>query len=1395
MPIEPDTEIFRLRRALRDLVSMSTMPAAWAARKPSEIAAGLGDVLIGSLQLDFAFVRLSDPTRSTAVEVARGHAWKAFPEWLQQNRGGFRWLTRWEVIPDVGGSAEPCRGLVVPIGVEAEAGVVAAACGRADFPGEIDLLLLSVAANHAATAFQSALAEQELRQVRSVLETKVSERTSELRRATADLQTILDASPVGVALFDKDRAVQRCNRAFERILGWRADEIAGRPASVLKIKDCQPSPLAGRLDGGEAFANVETRLARKDGTEFDAAVSCAFLQDESGSRAGFVGTIQDISDYKRTDEALRRSEAYLAEAQRLTHTGSWAYSTRTGEPTHSSEEHSRLFGFGPEMGRPSAEDFRQRIHPEDRAGASEIRDRAIREKTGTDHTLRALLPDGTIRHIHTVSHPVFGASGELVEMIGTSMDVTERKQLDDERERLLAGERAALADAVAAQQRFRDLVNSVEGIVWEAEVPSFQFLFVSKQAERILGYPVERWLSEPTFWADHLHRGDREWTVRFREQAVAEKRDHDFEYRMVAADGRPVWVRDLATVVVQKDRPTRLRGVIVDITERKRAEEDRRAHLSFFESMDRINRAIQGTNDLEQMMSSVLDEVLSIFHCDRAWLIYPCDPEATSYGVPMEQTRPEFPGAFSLGHDVPMDPGTAEMFEAMRASSGPLQFGPGSEHRMPEEVAKRFSVKSQISMVVYPKGDKPYLFGLHQCSDARGWTPQEERLFQEVGRRLADALTSLSMFRNLRESEARLEEAQRIAHLGYWERDVETNRVTWSDETYRIFGLAPEEGAIDFAGFQQLIHPGDRQSMLAATAEAVRGGLRYDVEYRVARRTGEVRIVHSQGDVTRDESGRPQRVFGIIQDVTDRKRAEAEVRESERRYRYVFQSTGVSIWEEDFSQIKDAIDELKARGVRDFREYFAAHPEFVERAIAMVKVVDVNDATLELFGAESKDELLGSLRKVFLLETVEVFLGELIAIAEGQTSFEAETVLQTLKGERLTVLFTITLPPPPARFDNVLVTLMDITKRKRAEYLTAQVFESSPDRVSIIGTDYRYRRVNPVFERNWNIPAEKVIGMHIADLLGVEVFEQKVKPYLDRCFAGEDVSYVEWFSDPLGRRYLALTYSPLRPDSDRVEAALVIVRDLTDLILASEALRQAHADLAHISRVTTMGELTASLAHEINQPIAAAITNANACVRWLARAQPDIEEAREAALRIVKDGTRAADIISRIRLLFRKGAPHRESVDVNEVIQEMIVLLRGEAARYLIPIRAELAADLPKVNGDRVQLQQVFMNLMLNGIDAIKDRSAAGELTIRSERVASDQLLISVSDTGVGLPPEHTAQIFDAFFSTKRDGTGMGLPISRSIIESHGGRLWAAANSERGATFHFTLPSEVEGGQ
>jgi PAS domain S-box-containing protein len=270
----------------------------------------------------------------------------------------------------------------------------------------------------------------------------------------------------------------------------------------------------------------------------------------------------------------------------------------------------------------------------------------------------------------------------------------------------------------------------------------------------------------------------------------------------------------------------------------------------------------------------------------------------------------------------------------------------------------------------------------------------------------------------------------------------------------------------------------------------------------------------------------------------------------------------------------------------------------------------------------------------------------------------------------------------------------------------------------------------------------------------------------------------------------------LGPTGALVEYVGTII-DVTDRRKAEderERLREAQADLAHVSRMTAMGELTASLAHEVNQPITAAVNGASTCVRWLTREDPDLVEAREAALGVIRNAKRAADIINRIRSISKKGESKRQLANVNELILEMTALLQSEAKRYSISVRTELNTDLPKLMADSVQVQQVLMNLIMNGIDAMKDVDQEREITIRSQWADNRMLMISVSDTGVGLPPQQADRIFDAFFTTKSHGIGMGLRISRSIVESHGGRLWAADNSPHGASFHFTLPAPVEVG-
>ena len=270
-------------------------------------------------------------------------------------------------------------------------------------------------------------------------------------------------------------------------------------------------------------------------------------------------------------------------------------------------------------------------------------------------------------------------------------------------------------------------------------------------------------------------------------------------------------------------------------------------------------------------------------------------------------------------------------------------------------------------------------------------------------------------------------------------------------------------------------------------------------------------------------------------------------------------------------------------------------------------------------------------------------------------------------------------------------------------------------------------------------------------------------------------------------RWLLVRNVPLRDGRGEIVKWYGTGIDIEDRKRAEDALRKAQGDLAHANRVTTMGELCASLAHEINQPISGAITNASTCLRRLDREPPDIEGARAGASLMIRDANRAAEIINRVRLFFRKGVVTKERVDINELIREMEILLHNEASQHSVFVQTRLAADPPLIVADRVQLQQVLMNLMINGIDAMKAVEGPRQLTLGTQNDGNAQLLVSVEDTGIGLPANQAGQIFNAFFTTKEHGTGMGLRISRTIIEAHGGRLWATDNHPRGASFHFTL--------
>jgi PAS domain S-box-containing protein len=389
---------------------------------------------------------------------------------------------------------------------------------------------------------------------------------------------------------------------------------------------------------------------------------------------------------------------------------------------------------------------------------------------------------------------------------------------------------------------------------------------------------------------------------------------------------------------------------------------------------------------------------------------------------------------------------------------------------------------------------------------------------------------------------------------------------------------------------------------------------------------------------------------------------------------------------------------------------------------------------------------------------------------------------------------------PDGELVEVLGTVADVTQRKDAE-------EALRRSESHLAQAQRLARIG-----SWVFDTVRMRPVHLStEWLRLQDFDPKDgmpswEQRLQRIHPEDRARYEDAFKRAIAEKSdLDAEFRILLPDSTiryirsvgqrvldalgEVTQMMGVIMDVTESRQAEqeqERLRQDLARLSHLNRVSTIGELTASLAHEIKQPIGAAVTNAEACLRFLDGDRLNLIEAREAASEMVLDARRAADIIDRVRSLYRKDSSHHETVDLNDLIREMIVMLRDEASRHSVTTCTDLAEGLPRVMGDRVQLQQVLMNLMLNGIEAMRD--TPGELTIRSRLAEDQQVQISVADAGVGLPIGKAEQIFNAFFTTKPQGTGLGLVITRSIVESHGGRVWAAANSGRGTTFCFTLP-------
>ncbi len=673
-----------------------------------------------------------------------------------------------------------------------------------------------------------------------------------------------------------------------------------------------------------------------------------------------------------------------------------------------------------------------------------------------------------------------------------------------------------------------------------------------------------------------------------------------------------------------------------------------------------------------------------------------------------------------------------------------------------------------------------------------------------------DTTESKRAEKKLRRSEESLLEAQKLSHTGSWRHDVASGAVIVSPEIYRIHDIKPDDDASNTEFFFSRFHPEDRKRVVDLFERAEIEKTEFQVDYRIVLPDGTIKHLHTIGHPILNESGDLVEFVGTAIDVTERKRAEA-LREGQSRVLEMIARDAplekilenlVLVVEAQFAGLLCSILLLDEDG-QHLRH--GAAPSLPKPYIKAIDGLRIGPKAGSCGTAMYRRE------PVVVTDILQDPLWEAYRQVAEPYGLRAcwSTPILSHSGKVLGSFAMYYREPrsPSTAETHALEMATHLTgiaierKLAREQLQRSEAYLAEAQRLSHTGS--WAGAPGPGEITYWSEECYRVLGFDPhRDVARLATFLQRIHPD-DRARTMEQLEEASRertgfefhyrIVHPGGeiRDIHTVGHPVFSPSGDLVEYVGTVI-DVTERKRAEEALHQSQAELAHVNRVTTMGELTASLAHEVNQPIAAAVTDANTCFRWLTRDHPDVDEARAAAARVVKDATRAAEIINRVRLLFKKSPAERELVDVNEVIPKMIVLLYGEAARYDISVRADLAADLPHVIGDPVQLQQVIMNLIVNSVDAMKDVDGTRELVIRSQRTEKEQVLVSVIDTGVGLPQQQASQIFNAFFTTKSHGTGLGLRISRSIVESHGGRLWAADNSPRGASFNFTLPTKIE---
>ncbi len=1107
---------------------------------------------------------------------------------------------------------------------------------------------------------------------------------------------------------------------------------------------------------------LESEWIKKDGTTIHIIENAKAIRDADGKTLYYDGTAENITERKNSENALRKSKTDLLEAQRVGRLGSWDWDAKTDTITWS-EEYFHIFGFNPKSKPPGYEEHLKVYSPE----SAQRLDTAVKEsmKTGAGYQvdLELLSPLNTTRWVTARGEVIFDNERKIIGLRGTAQDITMRKSTEESLLKLKkavdnSGEIIFLTDKEGIFTFVNPTFTSIYGFTPDE--------IIGKVTPRILKSGVEDADFYKLFWKT-LKSGK-------------EKRGELVNKRK---DGTLIDVEVSATPIFDvENNIIGFLGLQHDISERKLAEQKTNAYIAFLENLEKIDKAIEGETEIESMLENLVNTTFSIFNCDRAWLFYPCDPEAPSFKVPVEINKPEYPGANARDIDIPMSPDLAENLREALASPDVVTYIAGTSKPINRITAEIFGVKSQMFIPIYPKVGPPWVFGLHQCSYARFWSSEEKQLFKEISKRAADSLTSLLVLNDLKESEknksellAKLNESQHLGQVGSWELDLRSQHVWWSDESYRIADVAPEEFTPTLESLMTFIHPADLAHFVKAFETSLETNAEFDLDARLICKNNVVKHCHWKGKIIFDGVGKANRFAGTTIDITERKKAEESLSNEHLLLRSLIDNIPDAIYTKDLACKKTLANFAEVLNMR----------------------------------AQSEADILGKDDFEFYPKEIAegFFADDQVVLKTGEPIINREEYILDENGEKR---WLISSKLPLRNKDNNIIGLLgigrDITKRKmaeeslkeREEYYRFIVETTNAVMYRLNYSSMQYEYLDPAIKKLIGYTPEEINSIGFKNLL-VKISKYHVeKINLDILI--DDRKHgktLEWQADYLVKAkdgklvWLADHSFPLTDNSGNTFGSFGVLRDITERKNAEQDLLHAKERAEEMNRLKS--NFLANMSHELRTPLNGILGYAEILIPLL-----DDPEQIEMIQGISQSGKRLSETLNfildlsdaeteRIDLVMR-------DIAIAPIVKNSILSFIDAAEKKGLHLESIWNIDNIVAKLDGLLFSRILYNLLDNALKFTIKGKVIVEVGQEEPTTNEHWFYIKIKDTGLGIPSDKIDLIWEEFRQVSEglnrsfEGTGLGLTITKKAVELMHGKITVESEFGTGSTFTVKFP-------